>query len=419
MQKNWCVFFIFLIILACSKPNNIGLEIQPSSDIIQINQSNHLLSLDIKTVRQDSISSDKIRPNLIIGENHNIFGEHNASISTQILLPSNNIDLGDITDLVIEDVYLTYDCYDYYPSINDLDTNLEFSVFELDEDLSSDSIYFSNTSFNCLTENLSLNSNIIDADTSINPDKILSIQINNSLAERIFAESSTALVDNESFLSFFKGFVIKPNFSQKNTMLYLAPNGINSKLRISYHNISNPDSTIFLDFILDQNTQRVSSFTKNNPLIENPGETYLQSMAGYSAEITLNNLDILRDSLIDKTINKATISFTAIEDLNYDSHNRFGLLYFKQDGILDFLPDYFEGDTYFGGVKNNNTYTFNITRYMHQLIHDNPNYTNTLYLRPYDVSAFDSQGNAVFLVANQTILDNSLIEVSIIYSKLE
>ena len=398
MQKNWHVFFILFITLACSKPNNIGLEIQPSSDIIRINQSNDILSLDIKTVKQDSINSDKIRPNLIIGENHNIFGEHNASISTQILLSSNNIDLGNIADLVIENVYLTYDCYDYYPNTNDLDTNLEFSVFELDEDLSSDSIYFSNTSFNYLTEDLCKNANIIDADTGINPAKILSIQIKNSLAERIFSESSTALVDNESFLSFFKGLVIKPDFSQKNTMLYLAPNGINSKLRISYHNISNPDSTIVLDFILDGNTQRVSLFTKNNSLIENPGETYLQSMAGYSAEITLNNLDSLRNLLIDKTINKATISFTAIEDLTYDSHNKFGLLYFKEDGGLNFLPDYFEGDTYFGGVKNNNTYTFNITRYMHQLIHGNPNYTNALYLRPYDVSAFDSQGTQYFLL---------------------
>ena len=56
---------------------------------------------------------------------------------------------------------------------------------------------------------------------------------------------------------------------------------------------------------------------------------------------------------------------------------------------------------------------------MHQLIHGDPNYTNALYLRPYDVSAFDSQGNAILLVSNQTILDNSLIEVSILYSKLE
>ena len=169
MQKNWCVFFIFLIILACSKPNNIGLEIQPSSDIIKINQSNNLLFLDINTILQDSINSDRIRPNLIIGENHTIFGEHNASIATQILLSSNNIDLGNINDLVIEDVYLTYDCYDYYPNTNELDTNLEFSVFELDEDLNSDSIYFSNTSFNYLIENLCLNANIIDADTGSNP----------------------------------------------------------------------------------------------------------------------------------------------------------------------------------------------------------------------------------------------------------
>ncbi|MEE2954079.1 MAG: DUF4270 family protein [Bacteroidota bacterium] len=418
MQITWRILFIFIILLGCSKPNNIGLEIQPPSDIIRINQSDTLFSLDIKTVRLDSINSDKIRPNLIIGDmTHNVFGDHNATIATQFLLASNNIDLGDINNLVIEDVYLTYECYDYYPNNTDLDAAISLSVFKLEEDLSSDSIYFSKNDFN-YGEELSLNTNIIDTGTGNNNTKIISIQLKESLADDIFNQSNTVLVDNESFLSSFKGLFIKPIYTN-NTMLYLNPYGNNSRLRISYHNNSAPDSTLVLDFILDDEAQRVSSFKKDNPLIETPGETYLQSMAGYSAEIRLENLTLLRDLLKGEAINKAIISFTTSENMGYEPHNNLSLLYVKQDGFLEFLPDYFEGETHFGGVLNNNTYSLNITRYIHELIQENPDYTNILYLRPKDVATFDYQLNPISLVANQTILENNLVEISIIYSKLK
>mgnify|MGYP001499878205 CR=1 FL=1 len=71
--------------------------------------------------------------------------------------------------------------------------------------------------------------------------------------------------------------------------------------------------------------------------------------------------------------------------------------------LLDFTV---EGAEYFGGIFENNKYTFNITRYLYQLLYDDE-YTHELYLLP--------AGAAVN--ANTTILNND-IKLQIFYSEL-
>ena len=66
-----------------------------------------------------------------------------------------------------------------------------------------------------------------------------------------------------------------------------------------------------------------------------------------------------------------------------------------------------EGVTHFGGEYSNGKYEFNITRYFNNLL-NNDAYTNQLYLL--------ASGGAVN--ANRTIIDNSSIKISILYSKL-
>ena len=73
-----------------------------------------------------------------------------------------------------------------------------------------------------------------------------------------------------------------------------------------------------------------------------------------------------------------------------------------------FLTDYIiEGEDHFGGKLENGKYTFNITRYFHQLL-NNEDYTNKLYL----VAA----GGAVN--ANRTILPKNKVSFNIIYTDL-
>ena len=66
-----------------------------------------------------------------------------------------------------------------------------------------------------------------------------------------------------------------------------------------------------------------------------------------------------------------------------------------------------EGTTHFGGEYSNGKYEFNITRYFNNLL-NNDAYTYQLYLL--------ASGGAVN--ANRTIIDNSSIKISILYSEL-
>ena len=86
-----------ILFFSCTEPNVIGLEVQPLSDRIIINQSNTLLNFDIITESEDSLRSDEPIA-LLIGSiiHDDKFPVVQASFATQILLPSNNIDLGDI-----------------------------------------------------------------------------------------------------------------------------------------------------------------------------------------------------------------------------------------------------------------------------------------------------------------------------------
>ena len=76
-------------------------------------------------------------------------------------------------------------------------------------------------------------------------------------------------------------------------------------------------------------------------------------------------------------------------------------------GIKVYADLSIEGATHFGGEYSNGKYEFNITRYFNNLL-NNDSYTNQLYLL--------ASGGAVN--ANRTIIDNSSIKISILYSAL-
>ena len=76
--------------------------------------------------------------------------------------------------------------------------------------------------------------------------------------------------------------------------------------------------------------------------------------------------------------------------------------------IIFFLTDYIiEGEEHFGGFLGNGEYTFNITRYFHQLL-TNPSFTNKLYLV--------ASGGAVN--ANRTVLKKEKVKFNIIYTDI-
>ena len=391
---------IGLIAVACTDPNLIGLEVQPESDNIIISSAN------FEGITSSTESEDSIRvtgaSSLILGQiNDPVFGFNQGTFNTQILLTENNNTLGSNPE--VDSVVLSYTYSAYYGDLEEF-TNLE--VKRINYDIHKDSIYYSNEN-----EFIIGSAYWVDAYSLSNDSEtpFFKVKLLPDFGQQILNLGDDILKDNETFLQEFKGISVLA--SATNTILYLNPNGSNTFMKIYYHNDESGSDTLSLDFELGSDAARANWFSpKQDPAITyDQSKIYIQSMAGYKAKISISNKDSIKSLLEGKVINKSTISFDVSDDSKseYEPHEKLVLVRVDNEGNNIFLSDFIvEGDTYFGGKLDDAKYTFNITRYLYQLLNDD-SYTNELYLLP--------AGAAVN--ANRTILDKD-IKLQIDYSEL-
>ncbi len=401
IYKNTAFYVLLAVLFACNDPDIIGLDLPGSARFTITNDS--IDNFTIKTVSEDSLRSDESQ-NLLLGQiNDPIFGENKGSFCTQMLLPNNNIDA--INGIEVDSVFLTYSISDHYGDLNESE-DLEINVYRLSEDIYKDSNYYSDTSFNYDPNNLVTNYFINEGDSSTS--SFINIQLDNSFGEMIMNETGGSnMIDNVTFLEFFKGFHVEATAS--NTILYLNPIADKSRFSIYYHEIEG-DTALSFDFELGGDATRINMFNKKDINDINPdvNEIFIQSMAGYKAEFDFTNLEEIQTKCLGKSINRVTIDFEAFENNDYPPHEKLYLLRENNEGKIVFLTDFtIEGEGHFGGEFDNNIYSFNITRYFVQLL-TNDQYTNKLYLVPVLGSAN----------ANRTILDKSKIFINIIYTEI-
>ena len=394
---------IGLIAVSCTDPNTIGLEIQPTSDNIIISDTSSFSWQTSQVESEDSLRTDEAL-NLILGEiNDPVFGYNQGTFNTQILLTENNSTLGE--NPIVDSIILSYTYSGYYGVLDEF-TNLE--VKRINDDIYKDSIYYSNEYEFIIgsatwTDTFSLSN---DSETPF-----LKIKLTNDFGQQILNLGDDLLKDNETFLQEFKGLSVLA--SATNTILYLNPDGSNSFMKIYYHNDESGSDTLSLDFEWGGDAARVNWFSpkQNSVIIDDQSKIYIQSMAGYKAKISINNIDSLKALLEGKAINKVTMSFDVEidpqDEYTAPAHDKLFLVRVDQEGNSIFLTDFIvEGETYFGGRLEDYKYEFNITNYFSNLLKDDL-YTNDLYLLP--------AGAAVN--ANRTIL-NKNIKLQIYYSEL-
>lgn len=400
MNKIFSLSLIIgLVAIACSDPNTIGLEVQPTSDAIIISDTSSFSWQNSYTESEDSLRTDEAL-NLILGKIvDSKFGVNRGSFYTQILLTENNTNLG--TSPVVDSVILSYSYSGYY---GDLDEFTSIEVNQILQDIYKDSIYYSN-SFEIDFNSADFFDAFSLSNDSANPS--LRVKLKNDFGQDILNLGNDALKDNETFLQEFKGISVLAEAS--NTMLYLNPNGTNSYLKIYYHNNESGTDTLSLDFELGGDAARVNLFnSKPTSNLSQDDKIYIQSMAGYKVKISINNTESIKSLLEGKVINKVTMSFDVESgsQLEYEAHQKLVLVRVNEEGDNVFLSDFtIEGEAHFGGNLENDKYEFNITRYFSELL-QNDSYKE-LYLLP--------AGAAVN--ANRTIL-NKDIKLQIYYSEL-
>lgn len=399
MRFNYLILLV-VSLLSCSEPSIIGLEVQPDSEKITINSNSSNL-IDFNNESEESLINNSSL-NLLGELEDNYFLKNKASFITQILLPESNLTLEE--NLTVDSVILSYNYSDYY---GNLDGFSSIEVRKIEQDVYSDSIYYSNDfSYDDFAQLPNIAEDYYISFDSLNP--LVRIKINNDIGQQILALGNTILSNNNDFLDDFKGLFVSAQ--TQNTILYLNPLATNSNFSIYYHN--DLDSANTLSFRLDGDAARTNVFEKviSNNILNNKENIYVESMSGYKCNISFTNLDTLQKMLAGKVVNQAIMSFELDNNLMTNDiipHSQLHLARLDSDGNIIDLTDYvIEGSSFFGGRLENNIYSFNITRYFHELLF-NGTFTNQLYL-------LDKSANSN---ANRSIIKKD-VELNIIYSEI-
>ena len=390
MQKFFSYIFIIFIIgseISCKKtPENIGLNIQPEGYLLNA-QFTDSTTLITHTLKDDSIRTDEITPNLIGVCNDPVFGITSASVYTQLALSKTTPAFGNNPVLDSAVLSLVYKDNQYYGTL----TPQKFKVCEMIEPISKDSIYFSNKTFNYTTEfaNSYLTPNPKDSVKidGKNQSPQLRIQLDKNFFQKFLEPALSHIYSgNAGFQNFLRGFYISSatnTVSGEGAILFFDLMNINSGLTLYYKNtdttaqqsysFGTKDCARFGHFEHDYSlSSSVQKQITGNPSVQHD-TVFVQSMAGVQTKITIPFfMDYYKKEKI--SINKAELIIkvlpSSIIQTTYTPPSKLMVVVANDSSAVTFMPDYFEGDSYFGGNYDaaNQEYRFNIARYLQQIL---------------------------------------------------
>lgn len=370
---------------SCDKPGNIGEDLV----LLEDNKLNvtytDTLTINAYSVLVDSVTTNKLKYNLLGSFYDGVFGTTTASIYTQLRLSENNVDFG--ANAICDSVILTLRYDGFY---GDTASEQTLRVYEVDENIYPDSIYFSNDSLNVKPNAIGVQKvvfnpkdSILYGSTMVEPH--LKFYLDNSFGDRIMSKSGqTELSDNENFQNFIKGiFITSDRAINKGGFAYFDLMSPLSIVSIYYHNDS--DTSVY-KFAINEFCGYFSTFNHYNYSDASPdfrsqiidGDTnlgnqtlYVQSLGGVKTHFdfpTINSLT--KDGPIAIHNAELLINVGSGTDMNYDPIYGLAVVKIDSTGSPQFIDDYFEGSAYFGGdySESNKYYTFNLNRYIQKIV---------------------------------------------------
>jgi hypothetical protein len=423
-----------LIFSGCNKTNELGMELLPSSDLIQV--KNTVIKDDISayTFREDSVRTDESAQSLLGSITDPEFGNTTIDFATQFRL-SAYPDYG--TNPVVDSVKL----YLYYRFIyGDTVTTQKLRAYELESPINVDENYYEDVDLKGLASTQLLGEVDfrprveLDSTTSDTLYQLISMPLDLSLGGRLANADSLQMINNDVFLEFFKGLYIE---TEKVTgeggaivSLDAASNSSfqGSALVVYYNNDENVNATdpdtLTMPYIITSFSARVNHFEhdyagtafETNLSTETDPDSliYIQSTGGLQSKIRIDNISNWVDST-DVAINKAELIFqvdTIASDVeNFPPPTQLLFIAIDDDGS-EYLPvDYLFSPSFYGGLLNDDyTYRFNITQHIQQII-DGVAQNNGFYLTTAKKS---SQANRVILKGSSSTTG---IKLNMTYSK--
>ena len=346
---------ILLSLAACSDTTFIGADLITDSEFTSVEQTD-TFSLTARAIKSDSVttapiyellssSSDFRRPYMLGALNDPVFGRSTASLFTQFMLPSNNIDLG--SDLQLDSVVLNLKFQDGSDVYGDANSTVNLQVFEVNDDMENYTVYYSNQSFNYKPFPIGEKTNFnfkpyttrFDTIITIDPDSgieevdlqevqeisNLRIKLNDELGNRLLNQSgSINFANRANFLQFFKGLYIKTAVDG-NAIATFDLLATTSNVTLYYSQGENEELAIA--FPINSEVAAINNFSHqydNTPVGDIIGQDlnetlYLQAMAGVGFSFDIPHLQ----NLGDVAVNKAELTLTVLPGTNteYETAN--------------------------------------------------------------------------------------------------
>jgi len=366
-------------------------EVVPEFNTSGLKFNDIIVEVNSSTVTGDSVLSSGTSRNLLGKLNDQVYGLSTSEFYSQLNMSSASLDISNDINFDSVVLYLAYD--NFYG----FEYTQEIRVYELTEDMSSETDYYSNATITSSVDILgSANLAITSSDTFGDSTFVLRIKLAKELADRI--KEKGVFADKDAWLDFFKGIrvttdeTIIPSDAGDGSGAVVYFDLLNSDTKMSLY-FQDPTSanTTSLDFIVESKSARFSHFEYQysdflNNVLEKEDENYnyIFAMSGSRAKITFKNLDSISQSLGSVAINKAQLVFPyeeAIPD-KYTPPDRNVVIFKDDDGSLSLPKDFISGGTdYFGGKLDqvNKQYSFNLASTLHDII-SNGKYDQELFL---------------------------------------
>ena len=390
MLKISVLFLLICLFSACKKNwNELGSQLIATENITVLSFDS--LKIKASIHKEDSLSSLNTSSYFLGSFTDADFGSTNANIYTEFRMPSSDVVFGE--NAQADSIVLSFQIEGFY---GDTSSALNISVKEMLEEITSsttdssgqDSSIVIYTDQDFLIDNTTIGSLSYTAASS--GTTLVNINLTNEFAQSFLDAETLNFEDNTAFQSFFKGLYIScDQFTSQGMLLELDLLDVSSKLTLYYQN-SESDSLNY-DFQINSNADKMTRWshdysTTNIPNLigeEDLEQAYVQGSVGYRTYLTLPSLESLKDS--NYVIHKAELTIPYIYNENdsvFSIPNKLGLAAVNSQGGLEILSEdqNIQGSSYFDGNSNtlDQTYTFNIARYVHKVIEQG--YTNRLAL---------------------------------------
>lgn len=388
MVRISVLFLLICLFSACKKNwNELGSQLIATENITVLSFDS--LKIKASIHKEDSLSSLNTSSYFLGSFTDADFGSTDASIYTEFRMPSSDVVFGE--NAQADSIVLSFQIEGFY---GDTSSALNISVKEMLEEITSsttdssgqDSSIIIYTDQDFLIDNTTIGSLSYTAASS--GTTLVNINLTNEFAQSFLDADTLNFEDNTAFQSFFKGLYIScDQFTSQGMLLELDLLDVSSKLTLYYQN--NESDSLSYDFQINSNADKMTRWfhdysTTNIPNLigeEDLEQAYVQGSVGYRTYLTLPSLESLKDS--NYVIHKAELTIPYIYNENdsvFGIPIKLGLAAVNSQGGLEILSEdqNIQGSSYFDGNSNvlDQTYTFNIARYVHKVIEQG--YTNRL-----------------------------------------